>query len=89
MHWTAWFKYENNKFYFDSFGLEPTEEVQKYLKPKILISTFQLQDYNESNCGQWCLWFLSEMNKLLKENGKITQVDFIDLILTSLKHKTF
>ena len=80
MHWCAYIKNNSNKFYFDSFGLEPTEELKKSLKPKILISTFQLQDYNESNCGQWCLWFLSEMNKLLKENGKITQVDFIDLI---------
>jgi len=30
-HWTLWFKKERNKFYFDSFGMEPPIELIKYL----------------------------------------------------------
>ena len=80
MHWTAWFKNGNEKYYFDSFGLDPTKEIVKYLGNRILISTFQIQHYNEDDCGQWCLYVLDKLNK---------GYDFIDIILKIIENKTY
>jgi len=44
----------------------------KYLGKNILYSTYQIQQFNDSNCGEWCLFVLNALNK--KE-------DFIDIIL--------
>lgn len=62
MHWTAWWKDGEKKFYFDSFGLTPTVEIVKYLKSPIIYSTFQIQQFNEVNCGEWCLYVLNRLN---------------------------
>ena len=32
-HWTAWFKSNNEKYYFDSFGVQPPRDLTDYLKP--------------------------------------------------------
>ena len=63
MHWCAWWKDGQNKYYFDSFGLTPTSEIVKYLKSPIIYSTFQIQQFNEENCGQWCLYVLNRLNE--------------------------
>ena len=76
MHWTAWFKDGDKKYYFDSFGLDPTIEIVKYLGHPILISTFQIQHYNEDDCGEWCLFVLSRLNK--GQNFKDIILDIID-----------
>lgn len=78
LHWTCWYKNGNNKYYFDSFGLDPDARVVNYLHSPILCNTFQLQHYNESNCGQWCLYILNRLN-----NGE----DFIDIILSIINNK--
>ena len=62
------------KRYFDSFGIQPPREIVKYLKSPILYNTYQIQDYNDSNCGEWCLHVLNELNKGGDE-------DFINVIL--------
>ena len=62
-HWVAWFKDKDNKIYFDSFGVQPPLELIKYLKSPILYNTFQIQQYNDTNCGEWCLHVLNELNK--------------------------
>ena len=80
MHWTAWFKDNDNKYYFDSFGLDPTIEIVKYLGKNILISTFQIQHYNEDDCGEWCLFVLNRLNK-----GQ----HFIDVILDIIDENTY
>ena len=80
MHWTAWFKNKDKKYYFDSFGLDPTIEIIKYLQSPILISTFQIQHYDENDCGQWCLYILDRLNK-----GE----DFINVILNNINKKTY
>jgi hypothetical protein len=74
MHWTCWWKNGETKYYFDSFGLTPTNEIVKYLNPKgfksgadlkspITYSTFQIQQFNDENCGQWCMYVLNRLNK--------------------------
>ena len=72
-HWTCWYRNHNKKYYFDSFGLSPPNELVDYLKSPILYSTFQLQGLNDQNCGKWCLIILNELCE-----GR----DYIDLILS-------
>lgn len=80
MHWTAWFLNGNDKYYFDSFGLTPTKEIIKYLKSPIVYSTFQIQQFNESNCGEWCIYVL---NRLYKGD------EYTDIILDLINNKTY
>lgn len=75
-HWTSWFKINNDKYYFNSFGLPPPKELVDYLGSPILYSTFQLQGMNDQNCGKWCLFILKNLNE-----GR----DYIDLILSLVK----
>ena len=35
-HWVAYYKNNNKKYYFDSFGNAPPKELVKYLGPKKL-----------------------------------------------------
>ena|SRR5271155_1233969 len=75
-HWTCWFKVNNKKYYFNSFGLPPPKELVDYLGSHILYSTFQLQGLNDQNCGKWCLKVL----KSLSEGH-----DYCDVILSFVK----
>ena len=75
-HWVCWYKKNDKKYYFNSFGIAPPEEIVKYLGSPILYSTFQLQDILDQNCGKWCL-------RVLKELG--TGKDYIGLILSFVK----
>jgi hypothetical protein len=75
-HWTSWFKVNNKKYYFNSFGLPPPRELVDYLGSPILYSTFQLQGLNDQNCGKWCLKVL----KSLSEGP-----DYCDVILSFVK----
>ena len=80
MHWTCWFKDGENKYYFDSFGLTPTKEIVQYLKTPIIYSTFQIQQFNESNCGEWCIYVLNRLNK-----GD----EYTDIILDLINNSTY
>ena len=56
-HWVAIF-IDNEKYYFDSYGLSPPLEVIKYTGKPIKYNTFQLQGYNDVICGHLCLYVL-------------------------------
>lgn len=77
-HWCCWWKDNNQKYYFDSYGIKPLKEVYTYLKSPVIYSTYQIQQFNDSNCGQWCLYVLNELNK-----GK----DYIDIILNIINNE--
>ena len=77
-HWVCWYKNGKDKIYFDSFGVQPPLELIKYLSSPILYSTYQIQQYNDSNCGEWCLHVLNELNR-----GR----DFFDIILNIVNDK--
>lgn len=76
-HHCAYWKDDNKHYYFDSFGLDPPKELVRYLKP-VLFSTYQIQQFNDSNCSEWCLYVLNKLN-----NGE----DFVDLILDIINDK--
>ena len=71
-HWSCWYKNGTKKYYFDSFGLLPPKEIIRYLGRPIMYSTYQIQQIDDSNCGQWCLYVLNRLN-----NGE----NFIDIVL--------
>ena len=62
-HWVCLFKHGDEKYYFDSFGVIAPREIVEYLKPPIIYSTCQIQGFNDTNCGQWCLYVLTELNR--------------------------
>ncbi len=74
-HWVCYYKGKNEKYYFDSFGLDPPNEIQDYLGEDILLSTFQIQELGTNYCGHLCLKVLYELNK-----GET----FLDIILNLL-----
>jgi hypothetical protein len=80
MHWTCWFIDGKNKYYFDSFGLMPAKEIYKYLKSPIVYSTFQIQQFNEINCGEWCIYVLHRLN-----SGD----EYVDILLDLINIKTY
>ena len=75
-HWVCWFKRNNKKYYFNSFGLPPPKELIDYLGSPILHSTFQLQGLKDQNCGKWCLIVLKNLDE---------GADYTELILSLVK----
>ena len=47
--------------YFDSYGLDPPEELARYLNCPIKTQTFQLQGPNDVICGHLCLFVLKQL----------------------------
>ncbi len=59
--------------YFDPFGLDPAEEVLKFMKSsgkQCAMSDNQIQDINSMMCGWYCMYVIDEL-----ERGK----KFIDI----------
>ena len=62
-HWTCWYKNGKDRYYFDSFGEPPPEELIKYLKtskeynlPVIKQSAVTVQHDKSTECGALCLY---------------------------------
>ena len=64
-HWLAWFKSPKEKIAYSSFGDPIPQELIDYLKPPILTSDIQIQNFGESICGELCILIL-----YLLSNGK-------------------
>jgi len=80
-HHTCYWVSGDYKYYFDSFGVIAPKELVEYLKSPIMYSTYQIQQYNDTNCNEWCLYMLNELH-----TGK----DLIDIIIDILnKHKLY
>ena len=78
-HWVCWFKSDNDRYYFDSFGESPPVELLTYLKtyeemknntPVIRQSAVTVQHYESKECGSLCLFVL----KKLSENVKFSEI---------------
>src|SRR5271156_6933079 len=57
-HWVCYLKKGKLKYYFDSYGLDCSNEVLNYLKRPIITSTYQIQKMGSTMCGQYCLYIL-------------------------------
>lgn len=71
-HWVAWYKNGNDRFYFDSFGMQPPTELLNYLKTTKEIkqkskvvkqSSVQVQEDSSNECGALCLYVLFHITK--------------------------
>ena len=60
-HWVAWYKNGTEKKYFDSYGLQPPNELVDYLAPSILYNTERVQPYDQVFCGHLCLYVLKQL----------------------------
>lgn len=58
-HWVCYIKKGEMKLYFDSFGLRPPLELQRYLGKGINYSTYKIQSPEEVICGHLCLHVLN------------------------------
>ena len=61
-HWVAWSRAGKNKFYFDSYGIQPPLELVEYLKNPILYNTERLQPKDQVLCGHLCLYVLKQLS---------------------------
>ena len=62
----------SQNFFFDSYGLPPTKEVEKFIGDGIF-STFKVQEDGTKYCGQMSLYVLHRLNQGDK---------FTDIVLT-------
>ena len=60
-HWVAWYKNGTEKKYFDSYGLQPPNELVDYLHSPILYNTERVQPYDQVFCGHLCLNVLKQL----------------------------
>lgn len=69
-HWTCYYNHPNEKFveYFDSYGMEPPQEVITFLKTSkkpIVFNSNQIQSFESKSCGWYCVYFIAH-----REAGK-------------------
>lgn len=62
-HWTAYYKFNDKKFYFCPFGGEIYNEIKTYLGLPILTHNFKIQEFSETCCAEYCILFLFLMTK--------------------------
>ena len=62
-HWVAWYKNNEDKIYFDSFGVQPPEELIRYLSSPIFYNTERIQPSGQVVCGHLCLFVLSRLSR--------------------------
>jgi hypothetical protein len=66
-HWVCYFNSPTEKYveYFDSYGLPPPEEVEKYLmssRKPIIYNTTELQSRDSQLCGYYCIYYIRMRN---------------------------
>ena len=61
-HWVMWFKKGKDKFYFDSYWVQPPCELIAYLEPPIFYNSERVQQNDEVFCGHLCLFTLKQLS---------------------------
>ena len=61
-HWVAWYKNGKNKYYFDSFGVQPPTELITYSSSPIHYNTEEIQPRDQVFCGHLCLYVLKHLS---------------------------
>ena len=44
--------------YFDSYGLPPPNDIEKYIGNNYIRQTKCLQNFTSTICGQWCIYYI-------------------------------
>ena len=57
-----WLKKGKDKFYFDSYGVQPPSELIAYLKSPIFYNSKRVQQNGEVFCGHLCLFTLKQLS---------------------------
>jgi len=73
-HCRAWFKSNDEKYYFDSFGVQPPCELTDNLNPPMYYNAEQIQPRDQVFCGHLCLDVLKHLT-----SGKDLQTIINDL----------
>jgi hypothetical protein len=61
-HWVAWAKQGGTKYYFDSYGIQPPNELINYCKNPILYNSERIQPDGQVFCGHLCLYVLKQLS---------------------------
>ena len=61
-HWVMWFQKGKDKFYFDSYEVQPHSELIAYLKSPIFYNSERVQQNGEIFCGHLCLFALTQLS---------------------------
>ena len=61
-HWVMWFKKGKDKFYFDSYGVQPPSELITYLKLLIFYNSERVEQNGEMFGGHLCLFTLKQLS---------------------------
>ena len=72
-HWCAFFKNNNNIYYFDSYGMPPPVLPMKIFKGencKVFYNDKIIQHLNTSSCGYWVIAFFCFLHRV--EQGETT-----------------
>lgn len=57
-HWAAYCKRKDKWYHFCSYGSDPCKELKEYANNQPIMShTYRLQDWDDTNCGEWCILF--------------------------------
>jgi hypothetical protein len=76
-HWTAFYIKDNIAVYFDSYGLAPPKDIQRFVKgKKLLYNTDHIQSNDSTACGYYCVLFLYHFNSLNKDYKTIKQYGY-------------
>ena len=64
-HWVCWYRNDNDNdnFYFNSSGVQPTKELTEYLISPIYYNTARIQPDGEVVCGHLCLFTLVRLSR--------------------------
>ena len=62
-HYIAWYKQNNNKYYFDGYGIQPPIEMISYLQKPIYYNTERIQPDDTVVCGHLCVFVLKKLDE--------------------------
>ena len=77
-HWCLWARIDGNWYHACPYGGDACKELLEYAGEPVVSSTFQLQEFGETCCGQICVMLIY----LLSEG-----VDFEDAVLSLVLDK--
>ena len=61
-YWVTWFKKGKDKFYFDSYGVQPPSELIVYLKSPIFYNSERVKQNGDVFYGHLCLFALTQLS---------------------------